>query len=279
VGGTDTVTFNGFVAGGGSGVGVGPSLIVVEIEVPEMYQVCSVGLTATGRTYNSMDQGGTASAGDSTIQLRLMANNGGFGGANCSDTGEVSMSLTPAAVNPATRQNAIAAVAFINQFLDCFMVTANYNNYGPTSPYFTTSGTLIATTYEPTGGGSGNPGCSLGVAYQDFPYLNGPVQADCANPPNGTVGVVYGSMGAGHYLVAAGGTAPYTFTQVGGMLPPGLTLTVSGMNAGLISGTPTAAGKFLFTVLVADAGGTSVFINCDIAICPAGVGSGGNAFY
>jgi hypothetical protein len=49
-------------------------------------------------------------------------------------------------------------------------------------------------------------------------------------------------------LSAAGGAAPYTWSLTAGALPPGLTLS----STGLISGTPTASGSFSFTVTVRD---------------------------
>src|ERR1700732_4519902 len=61
------------------------------------------------------------------------------------------------------------------------------------------------------------------------------------------------SVGAGAYpstaLSATGGTAPYTWAVTMGTLPAGLTLSSSGM----ISGAPTTAGTFPFTVTVTDA--------------------------
>jgi len=61
--------------------------------------------------------------------------------------------------------------------------------------------------------------------------------------PNGLINTAYSQS-----LAVAGGTAPYSSTLSAGSLPAGLTLS----NAGLISGTPTAAGTSNFTVLVTD---------------------------
>ncbi|HCN28967.1 MAG TPA: hypothetical protein DIT64_09405 [Verrucomicrobiales bacterium] len=52
-------------------------------------------------------------------------------------------------------------------------------------------------------------------------------------------------------LTASGGTAPYTWSVLSGALPAGVTLS----SAGVLSGTPTAAGTFTFTVQVSDSGG------------------------
>ena len=52
-------------------------------------------------------------------------------------------------------------------------------------------------------------------------------------------------------VTASGGTAPYQYSIVAGALPTGLTLS----GAGVISGTPTAAGSFNFTVSASDSSG------------------------
>jgi uncharacterized repeat protein (TIGR03803 family) len=66
--------------------------------------------------------------------------------------------------------------------------------------------------------------------------------------PAATVGAGYGQT-----LTAVGGTAPYTFAVTAGSLPGGLTLST----AGVLSGTPTAAGPASFTVTATDATGAT----------------------
>lgn len=62
--------------------------------------------------------------------------------------------------------------------------------------------------------------------------------------PQGTVNVPYSAS-----VVATGGVTPFTWSIVSGSLPPGLS---QNMASGLISGIPTAAGSFPFTVKVQD---------------------------
>jgi len=62
--------------------------------------------------------------------------------------------------------------------------------------------------------------------------------------PSGTVGTSYGT----HTISASNGTSPYTFAWTG-TPPPGLMLS----SAGVLSGTPTTAGPFSFTIKATDA--------------------------
>jgi hypothetical protein len=66
--------------------------------------------------------------------------------------------------------------------------------------------------------------------------------------PNGTQGGAYSQT-----LTASGGVGPYTWTIVSGTLPSGLSLSSSGSNTALISGTAYFAGTSTFTVSAKDA--------------------------
>jgi uncharacterized protein YhjY with autotransporter beta-barrel domain len=71
-----------------------------------------------------------------------------------------------------------------------------------------------------------------------------------------TIGLTPGALGGGAVaaaysstLTASGGIAPYSYSLTAGALPAGVTLSSSGS----LSGTPTAAGTFSFTVTATDA--------------------------
>lgn len=69
------------------------------------------------------------------------------------------------------------------------------------------------------------------------------------NPPNGVLFQPYTAT-----LTGNNGTTPYTWSVIAGSLPPGLTLTPSPSPSltAVISGTPTQAGTFSFTVMLTD---------------------------
>lgn len=55
-----------------------------------------------------------------------------------------------------------------------------------------------------------------------------------------------------------GGTPPFAFAVINGTLPNGMTISANGSSAGQLSGTPTQAGDFPFTLQLSDSGQGSV---------------------
>jgi hypothetical protein len=66
--------------------------------------------------------------------------------------------------------------------------------------------------------------------------------------PAAIAGVAYSDS-----LSASGGTAPFQWSVASGSLPPGITLS----SGGVLSGTPSSAGSFPFTVALKDADGAT----------------------
>ncbi|MEU4472490.1 fibronectin type III domain-containing protein [Micromonospora sp. NPDC023888] len=95
---------------------------------------------------------------------------------------------------------------------------------------------------------------SAPVTINASPSLNFPP------PPPGEVGAAYSDQ-----LTVTGGTAPFAWSISAGSLPPGVTLNPS---TGLLSGTPTTAGSFSFTVQVADASDLTASRAATIVIAP-----------
>lgn len=78
--------------------------------------------------------------------------------------------------------------------------------------------------------------------------------------PNATTGSNYSQS-----ITASSGSSPYSFAVTGGTLPLGITLTT----AGLLSGMPTQAGVFNFTVTATDLGGCPGQLNYSLIVtCP-----------
>jgi hypothetical protein len=93
------------------------------------------------------------------------------------------------------------------------------------------------------------------------------------NPPrplvitNGSDQLSPGQVGVSYAIgvFADGGIPPYRWSLIAGQLPPGLSLTTS---PGRITGTPTTAGTFVFTLRVTDEGGQQATRQFSITISP-----------
>jgi len=99
---------------------------------------------------------------------------------------------------------------------------------------------LMTLALASCGGGGGGLGSLGGGGGGGGPT---PLAISTTTLPNGEVGIAYNQS-----IVATGGTTPYTFTVFSGTLPSGLSLSV----AGALTGTPSVAGTFNFTVRVVD---------------------------
>lgn len=87
-------------------------------------------------------------------------------------------------------------------------------------------------------------GSSASLAYR-LAVTPSVFQMGPASLPDGTASMPY----ADTQLTTTGGAAPHTFALVRGALPPGLTLSATG----LLSGTPSQSGTFTFTASATDA--------------------------
>lgn len=116
---------------------------------------------------------------------------------------------------------------------------------------------LAVTAYD--GVSTGSRTLNLSVNYPEL-LINGPQSL-----PNGTVGTPY----ALYQFTATGGMGGpyYWYVSSGHSLPPGLSLSSSG----ILSGTPTTAGFYPFSVRANDSAkdtGLSVWLNVSAMSCP-----------
>lgn len=83
-----------------------------------------------------------------------------------------------------------------------------------------------------------------------------PLRTGCNMPPIGCIGDFYF-----HSISITGGTPPYTVVTISGQIPPGLSFDP---NTGIISGTPTTNGLWVFGVQITDAQGNTATCICSI---------------
>ena len=112
---------------------------------------------------------------------------------------------------------------------------------------------FTVTVTDNNGATSTSGTCNLNVV--------GPPTVSCGGVTNatGTVGTAFSAS-----VTSSGGAQPVTFSLAGGSLPPVLNLN---MNNGQISGTPTTAGSYPFSIKVTDAHNISATSNtCNITV-------------
>ncbi|MGB9082733.1 MAG: putative Ig domain-containing protein, partial [Desulfuromonadaceae bacterium] len=86
------------------------------------------------------------------------------------------------------------------------------------------------------------------------------------SPPPAVVGTAYKSF---TFKTNYGGTAPYSWTKNSGALPAGLSLN---QDTGILSGTPTTAGDYTFTLKVTDTNGAFTTKTFMISVLEASTG-------
>ncbi|MFZ7336941.1 autotransporter domain-containing protein [Comamonas jiangduensis] len=149
--------------------------------------------------------------------------------------GQASVSFTPPASNGGSS-------------ITGYTVTSNPGGFtepGTASPIIVTglaNGT--AYTFTVTATNSAGTGAASGASNSVTPVSSVPptITLSPATIANPTVGVPYSQS-----IAAAGGAAPYTYA-ISGSLPTGLTFASNG----ILSGTPTVAGSYNFTVIATD---------------------------
>lgn len=109
---------------------------------------------------------------------------------------------------------------------------------------------LLATNNQ---GNSSAESCSLIVE-------RGPLAVNGCPLPGARIGDAYGATVNG-----LGGEAPYFFSTVAGALPGGLSLST----AGTVSGTPSVAGTFGFTLRLRDGTQATTVQACQMTVAPA----------
>jgi protocatechuate 3,4-dioxygenase beta subunit len=236
------------------------------------------GVLPTGLTLSSggVLSGTPTSLGSSTFTVRATD------AENCTATQAYTFTVDypPITILPPTLQDATRLVPYFQQ------ITAS----GGTSPYTFTkltgnlpSGISISSSGVISGTTSAAPGTySFTVQALDAnnapgtqPYTITVLCPDFVISPstltNGVVGTSYSAS-----LNATGGSAPYVWSIVSGTLPPGLSLS----STGLISGTPTQATTASFTVEARDAFNCvktrlyTLAVNCpSISITPSSLSS------
>ena len=72
------------------------------------------------------------------------------------------------------------------------------------------------------------------------------------------------------WIDGSGGVRPYTWTRIAGQLPPGMSLVQDNPSGPLvrITGTPTTAGTFTFTLRLTDSRGATASRTISITVAP-----------
>jgi hypothetical protein len=195
----------------------------------------------------------------------------GHGG---NDTGTVSIGIAPVNDSPVATDQQVSTIAGVPVTLTLAASDpdADVLSYAVTAA--PASGTLAGTpptvTYTPNAGFSGtdsftwitkDPSNASATAKVTIAVAPSPLTITTTTLANGRLNRTYQQT-----LAASGGVQPYRWRLVSGAMPPGLTLSATG----IISGVPTAVGTTTFTVEVSDAYGRAATKALAIKVVTAG---------
>ncbi len=239
--------------------------------VPYTFSVSS-GSLPTGLNLNTSTgriSGTPTAVGSYSFSIEVIDGVGG------SSTMAFQITIVPS-FSPSTLPNGEILIAY-NQTItvtggvapDTFVVS-NLTNPVP-GLTFTSNGAAGTETVSGTPTGTGTMSFTLNVtdngantASQNYSLtINPSVSITTTSPlPSGIVNV----PGYSQTIGATGGIGPYTFSVASGSLPTGLNLNSS---TGRISGTPTAAGSYSFSIEVTDSVGGSSTMPFQLTIATA----------
>ena len=222
---------------------------------PYSYSISS-GATPAGVTLNSSTgtlSGTPTAAGPYNFTVTVTDANGASGSRAYS--GAVNVAAPIAGANSATvAANSGANAITLN--LSGGAATSVAVASAPSHGTATASGTSI--TYTPTAGYSGTDSFTYTATNGSGTSSPAPVAITISAPTLGIAPTVLSaataSVAFSTTLSASNGTAPYIYSITGGSVPTGMALNTA---IGTLSGTPTAAGPYNFTVTVTDANGAT----------------------
>lgn len=210
--------------------------------------------------------GTPTTSGTSTFTITATDDNG------CTGFRTYTITINPATcptltILPATLPNTSLGAAY-DQFITASGSTPDTYTYAVTagslppglvlSPLTATKDVLLfgvpstVGSYTFTITATDSNGCQVSQAYAILvnPFACPTVTVLPAMLPAPNLGLSYAQT-----ISATGGAAPYAFSVTAGALPPGLGLGALGPDTASLSGTPTTAGVYRFTITAIDANG------------------------
>ena len=230
---------------------------------PFTYTV-STGTLPTGLTLNATTgviSGTPTTAGNYSFTMTATDANGFAGSQSYAVTVAAPITITPATLPAGTVGTTYSQTITANGGIAPFTYTVSTGTLPSGLTLNSTTGVITGTpttagnynftvTATGSGGATGSQSYAVTVA--------APITITPATLPAGTVGTAYIQT-----ITANGGIAPFTYTVSIGTLPSGLTLNST---TGMISGTPTTAGNYNFTVTATGSGGATGSQNYTVTV-------------